>query len=204
RIRALFGSRERHDYFVRQFCNPAIQRAYAVAFAVWRDPRALAAASGIDPGPGFLIRLMEHLADSWRITEPDQRLRDTARETLEEFILRAIGDNTAVYIQGNYSEVAAHIDRDVTKSTSGHFIGALLRRLISRERERLPHQPAELLDRAAQQRADELIDALAAAQLAADASPEQRREFFESILSRMSQQADDVGGIEWCLRKLGS
>jgi hypothetical protein len=204
RIAALFGSRERHDYFVRQFCNPAIQEAYAVAFAIGRNPKALAAARGIDPGPMFLVRLMEHLADNWRAAEPDQRMRDAARETLEEFILRAIGNQTRIYIQGSSAEVAAAIAPDVTRSTSGHFLGALLERLISRERERLPHQQAELLTSVAQKRVDEVIDKLTATRLAASSSSRQRTEFFESIFSAMSDPDTGVGGINWWLRELGS
>jgi hypothetical protein len=154
----------------------------------------LARSLQVDPGPGFLVRLADAIVSADAGTESDQRIRETARVCLDDFLVLATGNDLDIYTSATQQQVRQHLDRAVLESTLGHFLASLIVRVAERQEiERLSASAQVQLQDDAQRRADHAI-ARYQQRFSAGDQPARYRDFFEHA------QADP----DWLLREISS
>lgn len=156
-------SRDSQKYLLAQFCSPMLRQVFEQVFLlpapVFRDRRwdLVARQFTIGSGRGCLREWVEHVIAEAAGSEPNPRVRETIRMCLEDFLVTALGNDIDAYLSGDGSSVVRKLDERVFKSTSGHFLGALLWRVLERELERLPETSETQLRQASQKLADKVV-----------------------------------------------
>lgn len=156
-------SKYSHGYLDGQFGSPLVRSIYEEVFSFRRstyseDPcGALAEEYGIQDGPGFLLRWVDALMEKYQDLESDIKVQGTARTCLEDFLVKALGDNLDLYLTGTCSETLARLDPKIFRSTSGYFLGNLVWRVLERECERQQPEVEVQIRRESQVLADRVI-----------------------------------------------
>jgi hypothetical protein len=161
-VRAVLKAMPR-EYVVRYCASPFTQAAFEEMFWLrvelqenqrWDN---LHERFGIDGGPGCLFRFAGAIYRIFAPSEPDQRVRESASTSLEDFLLRLVRDDIDVFLHGDAKAVLENLDPAVFKTTSGHFLMFLFWRMLERESERLPPESELQLRDIAQEIADRVI-----------------------------------------------
>lgn len=99
--------------------------------------QSLGASYGLNPtDEGFLKLWANSVVNATTEDMVDQRLISTVRETIDDFLIMALGDNPGVYLSSKAEDVVQQLDRKVFRSTSANFLKIVLSRLVRREFER--------------------------------------------------------------------
>lgn len=155
-----------NQYLDNQFCskltNGAYQELFTVASIVYRANSSIELAKqyNIEPGSGFIRQLVNAIVEKYRLLENNLKVQETIRTSLEDFFIKALGDNlTAIdlYINGTSSQILAKLDKSIFKHTSGFFLSKLLWRIIEREIERQPEEIQSLYSEISEEIANKII-----------------------------------------------
>ena len=142
-LQAIF-SRLPREYVLAYFKSPLVQSLYQALFRLNIELRQnhswdrIEATYGVSPGPGCLKELVGVLLSDQHVAEPNEKVRQTATNCISDFLVKAVGNDTRLFLHGNATEVIRRIDGAVFDSTSAHFLTPLLTGMLRRERERLP------------------------------------------------------------------
>lgn len=151
------------DYVKSRFGSRLVQSSYEEIFKLSRyvyeeDPcKALASEYRIDEGEGFFIRWVEKIMDNYQQHEPNTNIRDLVRICLEDFLVNALGDDIDFYLRGTCTQVLAKLNQAVFKSTSGYFLGYMIRRILEREYEQQQPSVQIQIQKQSQILADKII-----------------------------------------------
>jgi hypothetical protein len=183
-------------YLQRQFGNPVIRRFYKdlCTFPEWLDVddpcQALSEEYGIDDGEGFLVRWVSALMDAYAAEETNVKMRETARMSAEDFLIRALGDNLDLYVKGTCAEVLPELDRRIFDKASESFLGYMILRVLEREYERQPLQLQEQMKQDCDRLADQIVDDF-------------ETRYLEQVgLSRCDLFDTVAGKMDWFVKKL--
>ena len=153
------------DYIAKQFGSDLIRSIFEELFVFGEAVKsanpcaALKAKYGVSQGEGFLQNWVSLVMKKYSAAEPNVKVRDVARMTIDGFLTKAIGDDEDLYLDGTCQEVVAKIDRNIFHSTSGHFLGLMIWRVVEREYERQQPRVQVRFEEAAQKLANGVIEA---------------------------------------------
>lgn len=108
-------------------------------------------------GPGCLFRWVHAVLQQAEADEPNTKFREIAQLALEDFVIRALGSDPDLYMAGSGDQIVAALDKRVFDSTSGFFLGFLLRRMIEREFGAVSENTEQQIGTIAQQLADRIV-----------------------------------------------
>jgi GGDEF domain-containing protein len=157
-------SRNSKDYLVSQFCSPMIRGIFEHLLLLpapifqsrtWDN---FAKRYGVGNGPGCLVEWADRVATKVEGEEPNAKVRETARVSLDDFLVTALDNDFDIYLQGNGEAIVSQLNPEIFKSASGYFIGKLVWRVLEREGERLPESEEVQLQEVAQRIADRLVE----------------------------------------------
>ncbi|KAB2903603.1 MAG: hypothetical protein F9K27_12400 [Anaerolineae bacterium] len=156
-------------YFVSMFTAPLVQGAFEGLFELNHISRnvqidltsgALAEFSQkyniLLETPGFLRLWVKSIIARFTIT--DIRIQSAVSETLDEFVLSALGNDIELYLNGTASEVLSKMDRKMFESASAYFLKYYMSRIIRRELARPAPEIAQYISEACEIVANELVD----------------------------------------------
>jgi hypothetical protein len=89
--------------------------------------------------------------------EPNKKAREIARFCLEDFLMFALENDYKMFLSGSSKDVIGKLRRKVFDSTSGYFLGFMIRRIVERQREKLTESREKHLREAAQKKADRIV-----------------------------------------------
>jgi hypothetical protein len=142
-FRKLGKSRE---YLLQFFLSPLAEKVYLTMHDFYRrvtsgDPESAPPKFyGISSHAGFIPQLVEYILVDGSKLEPNVKVREVVRMTVEDFLLTAIGNDPELYVDGSYDQVMTKLDLDFFRYTSNNFLGSLIWHILAREIERM--QPA--------------------------------------------------------------
>lgn len=130
------------QYFASSMFRAIYEELFILSVQVFQNQswQSITEACGIDDGPGCLQKWVELQIRRFEEREPNQKVRDTARACLEDFVFQALGNNIDLYIEGTGPQIIENLQQEVFNNTSGHFLSFLVWRVLEREKERLPEQ----------------------------------------------------------------
>jgi hypothetical protein len=140
------------EYIDGQFGNPLIAAAYDELLSLSRhmasdDPiGSLSKAYDIPADePGFLHQWVSQIFVRHEAAEPNAKFRETARASVEDFLIDAVKDDIDTYLRGTGSEVAKKIEREKLEPDNSlvALLSVLIWHIIEREYGR---QPQEVID----------------------------------------------------------
>ena len=134
-----------NTYLDAHFGSSLTRSAYEELLTLGRciradDPvQALTGAFGVDDdSPHFLPRVVAHLAEKYEPSEPDARVRETVRTTLEDSLIRLLGDDVETYLNGTRQQILDRAEPGDFEPTRvlPVFLGGLIFSIVEREYER--------------------------------------------------------------------
>ena len=153
----------RHEYLHDQFVDSSARDVYRelgllrVDLAVNRDWSGIAARLKVDGGPGCLPRLASALIRRFEAADGNRKSRAFVRMALENFLLRAVGDDSQTFGSAAAEGVIRKLDAGVFDHLSGLFLGDLLYEVIRGEERALPQEVKDGLRSVVQERADRVV-----------------------------------------------
>ncbi|GAA3077405.1 hypothetical protein GCM10017600_07790 [Streptosporangium carneum] len=164
-ISDLLSRRASAAFLKKQFTSPIVANIYkhlmnlALARTTADPLDRLTEGLQVDSTPGFLVRLANEIVSADASSEPDRRVRETARVCLEDFLILATGNDLDLYTSGTRQEAAQRLKSSVLENTLGNFLASLIVRVVEREEiERLSAEAVLQLQEDAQRRANMAID----------------------------------------------
>jgi hypothetical protein len=151
------------EYLIEQFVESSAREVCRelslinVDLCANRSWNGIAKRLGIEGGPGCLTRLSA--AVMRRLETPDQNKKSRAfiRMALENFLLRAMHDDSKRLLSAKAEEVIATIDHGVFERLGGLFFGDLLYEVVRGEERSLPPEVKTGLRPVVQARADRVV-----------------------------------------------
>ncbi|QHT65326.1 hypothetical protein GXP67_00875 [Rhodocytophaga rosea] len=150
------------SYFKDQISNSLVRGVYSSLFDLSRELRIVRSWSTtqtfdkVDGGPGCLQNWVNKVIKE-NAGKENSKVKGVVRMALESFVLRALGDNLDVYIDGDIDDVRKHLNYNVFQSISGYFLGFVLYELLKRESEGMNDFDQDCLREIAQAKANQLI-----------------------------------------------
>lgn len=157
-------SQNSRPYLLHQFCSPMLRDIFEQVLLIpapvvrggsWDFMRER---YGVANGRGCLREWAEVIANNSEGKEPLSKVRETARICVEDFLVKAVGDDIDIYMNGDSSTVLASLRAEVFDRASNYFLGALIWRLLEREAESLPLEDEAEVRNVAQKIADGIVD----------------------------------------------
>jgi hypothetical protein len=151
------------DYVNSRFGSPLVKSSYEEIFSFSKyleeeNPcEAIATEYGVEDGKGFLPRWIAKIIEDHQEDEPNTNIRDLTRMCLEDFFLNALNNDIKLYLEGNCAEVLAKLNTTVLESTSGYFLGQLIRRILECEYEQQQPEAQTFIQKQSQILADQII-----------------------------------------------
>jgi uncharacterized protein YneF (UPF0154 family) len=109
-------------------------------------------------GTGCLLEWVNAVLEATGNQESNTKIRETVRVTLEDFLMKALDNDVDRYVSGDANSIIGALDQKTFKSTSGYFLGFLIRRVLERELETLPEVTETQITEAAQVLGDKVIN----------------------------------------------
>jgi len=128
-----------------------------VDLAINRSWTGIASRLNVDGGPGCLPCLAAALMRCFESADQNKKSRAFVRIALENFLLRAVGDDSQVFTSAAAEEVIEHVDGGVFDRQSALFLGDLLYEVIRGEERALPPEVKSGLRSIVQVRADRVV-----------------------------------------------
>lgn len=153
----------RPEYLKEQFIDSSARSVYRelsllrVDLAINRSWAGIANRLHVDGGPGCLPRLAAALMRRFESADQNKKSRAFVRIALENFLLRAVGDDSQVFISGSAETVIQRVDGGVFERQSALFLGDLLYEVLRGEERALPPEAKSGLRSIVQERADHIV-----------------------------------------------
>lgn len=153
----------RPEYLHEQFVDSSARNVYRelsllrVDLAINRDWSGIAARLKVDGGPGCLPRLAAALMRRFEAADGNRKSRAFVRMALENFLLRAVSDDSQTFGSAAAEGVIRKLDAGVFDHLSGLFLGDLLYEVTRGEERALPEEVKEGLRSVVQERADRVV-----------------------------------------------
>jgi hypothetical protein len=151
------------DYLALQFGSAIAERVYEQLFNLnvnifqnksWNGVQEK---YGIAGGAGCLHNWADAIIEQAGVEEPDSKIRDTVRDTLEGFLLQALEYDDDLYYSGTSDQIIRKLSQKVFSNTSAYFLGIMIWRMMERQGEALrPDVQSQLQDNA-QDKADSIV-----------------------------------------------
>lgn len=131
------------DYLMKQFGSPMIDSIYEELFELSvhvfqnRSWQGVTERYGIAGGGGCLNDWAGTMISRARESEPNQKVRETALLCLDDFLVLALNNDIDLYVSGSSADVLGRLKQSVFKKTSNNFLGAMIWRVLEREKEKL-------------------------------------------------------------------
>jgi len=151
------------SYLEAQFCSPLLRAVFEELFRLSVEVfqnhswEGVARDFGISDGPGCLAEWVAAVLARHGAEETNEKIRQVALICLEDFAIKALGDDPDLYLSAPAPEVLARLDRKVFDSTSAHFLATLIWRILEREDEALPAALETRVSEVATQVADRVV-----------------------------------------------
>lgn len=151
------------EYLLQFFASPMVNEAYGRLFDLsfqvfvnhsWTN---IAERYGITGKAGCLSDWGNAVIAETQTLDSNQKVRETVQVCLEDFLLRALDNDLDLFLHGSSDDIMSHLNQKVFNSTSGHFLGTLIWRVLERQSERLPENAETQLREVAQIIADRSI-----------------------------------------------
>jgi hypothetical protein len=111
----------------------------------------------VDGGRGCLTKLVASVMQRLDASDRNKKSRAFVRMALENFLLRAIGDNPTRLVSATADEAIRAIDAGVFGRAAGLFLGDLLYEVVRGEERALPPEVKASLRPVVQERADRIV-----------------------------------------------
>ena len=153
----------RPEYLHEQFIDSSAREVYRelcllnVDLSVNRSWGGISQRLGVDGGPGCLPQLAAVLLRRFGVDDHNKKSRSFVRMALENFLLRAVGDDSERYLSASAEQVIQHLDRGVFERLSNLFLGDLLYEVVRGEERALPPEVKSGLRSVVQARADRIV-----------------------------------------------
>jgi hypothetical protein len=154
----------RPEYLHEQFVDSSAREVYRALvllngyLAINRNWAGIAAMFKVDGGSGCLPRLAAALMRRFETADRNKKSRAFVRMALENFLLRAVGDDSQTFAMGSAEGVIEHLDAGVFERLSALFLGDLLYEVIRGEERALPPEVKNGLRSVVQGKADRIVD----------------------------------------------
>lgn len=151
------------EYLTRYFESDALQSTLRALLDIQAEIRfnqrwdTIAENYQVPDGPGVLRRLRDTLVRRVRETETDERIAYAGTAAIQDYFLKAVGDEPQVYMRADAAAVIAARRDDVLASTAGHFLGLLLANVLDKEDERMNRPTRSIIRKIGVELADALI-----------------------------------------------
>lgn len=151
------------DYLIEQLvdsCAGGVYRELSlinVDLCTNRSWEGIAKRLGVDGGPGCLTRLSAALMRRIGAVDQNKKSRAFVRIALENFLLRAMNDDSKLLVSANADQVIAKINPGVFEHLAGLFFGDLLYEIVRGEERALPLEVRTGLRPVVQARADRVV-----------------------------------------------
>lgn len=156
--------RLRPEYLHEQFVESSARDVYReltllrVDLAMNRDWSGIATRLKVDGGAGCLPRLAAALMHRFEAVDGNKKSRAFVRMALENFLLRAVGDDSQTFASATADSVIRNLDAGVFDRQSALFLGDLLFEVVRGEERALPPEVKNGLRSVVQARADRIIN----------------------------------------------
>jgi len=151
------------EYLIEQFVNSCAGEVYRelslinVDLCMNRSWDGIARRLGVDGSPGCLTRLSAALMRRVEIGDQNRKSRAFVRMALENFLLRAMHDDSKRLVSANAEQVIGKIDPEVFKRLASLFFGDLLYEVVRGEERSLPPEVKTGLRAVVQAKADRVV-----------------------------------------------
>jgi len=183
----------RPEYLHEQFVASSARDVYRelsllrIDLAMNRSWSGIAARFGVDDGAGCLPRLAAAFMRRFESLDGNSKSRAFVRLALENFLLRAVGDDAETFMTATGADVVSRLDAGVFDHLSGLFLGDLLYEVVRGEERALPPEVKSGLRSVVQERADRIIRAFEATfrgKKLGDLDPVSYRDLFDVIAQK--------------------
>jgi hypothetical protein len=153
----------RDEYLLEQFVESSAREVYRelsllnVDLCINRSWKGIADRLGVDGGPGCLMQLSSALMRRLETADRNMKSRAFVRMALENFLLRAMRDDSRRFVSATGEQVIGAIDRGVFDHLAGLFLGDLLYEVVRGEERALPAEVKTGLRPVVQARADRVV-----------------------------------------------
>jgi hypothetical protein len=151
------------EYLLEQFVDSSAREVYRelslinVDLCTNRSWNGITKRLGVEGGPGCLTRLSAALIRHLQTPDQNKKSRAFVRMALENFLLRAIHDDSKLLVSATAEQVVAKIDPGVFARLAGLFLGDFLYEVVRGEERSLPPQVKAGLRPVVQVRADRIV-----------------------------------------------
>jgi hypothetical protein len=151
------------EYLLEQFVDSSAREVYRelslinVDLCTNRSWNGIAKRLGVEGGPGCLTGLSAALMRALETPDQNKKSRAFVRMALENFLLRAIHDDSKRLVSATAEQVITMIDPGVFERLAGLFLGDLLYEVVRGEERSLPPQVKAGLRPVVQARADRIV-----------------------------------------------
>jgi hypothetical protein len=153
----------RPEYLHEMFVDSSAREVYRelsllnVDLCMNRSWTGIADRLGVDGGPGCLTRLIAALMRRLKAADRNKKSRAFVRMALENFLLRAMRDDSNRLVSATAKDAIGDIDADVFEHLAGLFLGDLLYEVVRGEERALPPEVKTSLRPVVQARADKVV-----------------------------------------------
>jgi hypothetical protein len=153
----------RPEYLQEQFVDSSAREVYRelsllnVGLCLDRSWNGIKDRFEVDGGRGCLTRLVAAIMSRVEAADRNKKSRAFVRMALENFLLRAMGDDPKLLLSATAEEAIKAIDAGVFEHASGLFLGDLLYEVVRGEERALPAEVKAGLRPVVQARADSIV-----------------------------------------------
>jgi hypothetical protein len=176
-------------YFERQFRGPLARKVYEGLFAFADCLKAPNAAQALlerlnlADGPALLPRFADTLCPESDPSERDERVTDTVRRCLDDFLLTAVNNNLIAFSTGDLQAVRNALADEMFRRRSGHFLGRLIWQVAIRDivERTQTEEASQQIKTASFALGDRIIAAAEQNLFGKDKQPPQHRQLFDVL-----------------------
>lgn len=140
-----------HHYFSSPMLRSIYEQLFILSVHVFQNQtwQGVKDEYGVDDGPGCLSQWVDALILKGEEQEPNQKVSETVRMCLDDFLIRALNNDLDMYLNGTGDQIIQNMKQEVFNNISGHFLSGLVWRVLQRDKERLnTESEAQLQDAA--------------------------------------------------------
>ena len=148
------------NYFASSLLRGVYEQLFQLSVEIFQNKswKGVAKNYGVGSGEGCLTDWVDAVVKTFQTSEPNQKVRETVRICLEDFLTRALGNDPDLLLYGSSADVLKKLDQKTFNSTSAFFLGNVIWRLIERERESEPTEVEHNLWGVAEDKANQIVD----------------------------------------------
>jgi hypothetical protein len=153
----------RDEYLLEQFVASSAREVFGeltllnVDLCANRKWGGIADRLGVNGAPGCLLQLSSTLVRQLKTADQNRKSRSFVRMALENFLLRAMRDDSKRFVSASGEQVVGTIDCGVFEHRAGLFLGDLLYQVVRAEERALPPEVKTGLRAVVQAKADRVV-----------------------------------------------